>query len=153
MFCVVMETIPDQIDAVEGWLNPAEGRVLFALARQCTGRGAIVEIGSWKGKSTIYLARGSLGGSRTKIHAVDPHTGSPQHWETMGEVHTFEEFQRNIRAAKVDDLVVPHVDFSVAIARRFELPVEFIFIDGLHEYEGVKADFEAWFPKVLEGGI
>ena len=49
-------------------------------------------------------------------------------------------------------MVVPHVDFSTAVAQTFHQPVEFIFIDGLHEYEGVKDDFEAWFPKVMEGG-
>src|SRR5262245_20107139 len=148
-----MEAIQTQIEAVEGWLNPSEARVLFSLARRCTGRGVIVEIGSWKGKSTICLARGSQIGSRTEIHAVDPHTGSPQHREMLGEVCTFEEFKRNIRAAKVDELVVPHVDFSEAVARTFEAPVELIFIDGLHEYEGVKTYFEAWFPRVLDGGI
>lgn len=147
-----MDTIEHQTGAVEGWLNPSEGRILFQLARECTGKGVIVEIGSWKGKSTIWLGHGSHAGARPKIHAIDPHTGSPQHREAMGEVWTFEEFKRNIKAAKIDDLVVPHVDYSTEVAKSFEEPVEFIFIDGLHEYEGVKADFDGWFPKVINGG-
>src|SRR4051812_18955096 len=107
-----MNTVERLTAAVEGWLNPSEGRVLFRLASQCTGRGVIVEIGSWKGKSTIWLGKGSKMGKRAEIHAIDPHTGSPQHREALGEVWTFEEFKRNIKGAEIDDLVVPHVDFS-----------------------------------------
>src|SRR5436190_8046785 len=135
------------VQALDGWLHPKEGRLLFRLAQNCRGRGAIVEIGSWKGKSTIWLAHGSMAGCHAKIHAIDPHTGSPEHAERFGQVWTFEEFKQNIENAKVQHLVVPHVDFSTAVARVFNEPVEFIFVDGLHEYEGVRADFDAWLPK------
>ena len=141
-----------EVQALDGWLKPSEGRVLFCLARNCTGRGAIVEIGSWKGKSTIWLTHGSLAGSKTKVHAVDPHTGSPEHQEMFGQVWTFDEFKRNIANAGLTHAVVPEVDFSDSVARRFTEPVELIFIDGLHEYEGVKADFDAWYPRVIEHG-
>jgi len=147
-----MNTVERLTATVEGWLNPSEGRILFRLAKQCSGRGVIVEIGSWKGKSTIWLGKGSKTGKRAQIHAIDPHTGSPQHREAMGEVWTFEEFKRNIKNAEIDDIVVPHVNFSDAVAKEFEQPVELVFIDGLHEYEGVKTDFESWFPKVINGG-
>lgn len=147
-----MQTIEDVLTSVDGWLNPTEARLLYRLASQCKGRGAIVEIGSWKGKSTICLARGSLVGAKTKVHAVDPHTGSPEHSKAFGVVWTFDEFRRNIENAGMTEMVVPHVDFSDSAARKFDEPVEFIFIDGLHEYEGVKLDFDSWFPKVIEHG-
>lgn len=147
-----MQTIEDILTSVDGWLNPKEARRLYRLASECKGRGAIVEIGSWKGKSTICLARGSLTGGKAKIHAIDPHTGSPEHSKQFGAVWTFDEFRRNITAAGMDDMVIPHVDFSDAVARKFNEPVELIFIDGLHEYEGVKTDFDSWYPKVLEHG-
>jgi len=147
-----MKSIQAEVEAVDGWLNPEEGRLLYRLARRCKGRGAIVEIGSWKGKSTIWLSNGSLAGSHAKVHAIDPHTGSPEHSEMFGKVWTFEEFQRNIEQAGVTEVVVPHVDFSTAVAKTFSESVELIFVDGLHEYEGVRDDFEAWFPKVVNGG-
>lgn len=147
-----MQTIEDVLTSVDGWLNPTEARLLYRLASECRGRGAIVEIGSWKGKSTICLARGSLTGAKTKVHAVDPHTGSPEHSKEFGVVWTFDEFRRNIENAGMTEMVVPHVDFSDSAARKFDEPVEFIFIDGLHEYEGVKLDFDSWFPKVIEHG-
>ena len=145
--------IENKVDAVEGWLNLHEGRLLYRLARNCTGRGVIVEVGSWKGKSTIWMGLGSQAGHNVEIHAVDPHTGSTEHWKSLGRVWTFDEFRANVKAAGVDDVVVPHVDFSTTAAKKLAEPVEFIFIDGLHEYEAVKADFEAWFPKVVEGGV
>ena len=113
-----------------------------------------MEIGSWKGKSTIWISYGSKAGSNVKVHAIDPHTGSPEHSEMFGgKVWTFEEFQRNIENAKLKDMVVPHVDFSTSVAKTFNEPVEFIFIDGLHEFEGVRDDFEDWYPKVVQGGF
>lgn len=145
--------IESRVATVDGWLNPAEGRLLYRLAKGCSGKGVIVEVGSWKGKSTIWLGHGSRDGHNLRIHAIDPHTGSPEHQQNAAGVWTFDEFQRNIQAAGVSDLVAPHVDYSVAAAKGFNEPVEFAFIDGQHEYEAVKADFEAWFPKVIEGGI
>jgi predicted O-methyltransferase YrrM len=148
-----MKHVEALANPVEGWLHRDEGRLLYRLARRCTGRGAIVEIGSWKGKSTIWLSCGSRDGHGTKVHAIDPHTGSPEHSEMFRDkVWTFDEFQRNIAGAGVKDMVIPHVDFSTSVAKTFQEPVEFIFIDGLHEFEGVRDDFEAWFPKVVNGG-
>jgi len=82
---------------IDGWLTENEGRLLYRLAKNCRGHGAIVEIGSWKGRSTVWLGKGSMRGSRTKIYAIDPHIGSSEHQEENGEVWTFEEFKQNIR--------------------------------------------------------
>lgn len=148
-----MQTIDDVLTNVDGWLNPKEARLLYRLASQCRARGAIVEIGSWKGKSTVCLARGSLAGGKAVIHAIDPHTGSPEHSKEFGVVWTFDEFRRNIEKMGMNLMVMPHVDYSDAVAKKFNEPVELIFIDGLHEYEGVKIDFDAWFPKVIDHGV
>ena len=137
---------------VEGWLFNAEGALLYDLAQQCTGRGVIVEIGSWKGKSTIWLAKGTEAGSRVKVYAIDPHTGSEEHQNQQQQVWTFDEFKRNIAMAKVSDLVCPILKTSTAAASDFSQPVELVFIDGAHDYASVKQDFELWFPKVVEGG-
>jgi MMP 1-O-methyltransferase len=139
--------------SVDGWLTDAEAVLLFRLARQCTGRGAIVEVGSWKGKSTIALGHGSRAGSSALIHAVDPHVGSPEHKSMFGHVSTFDQFSENVARAGVSDLVRPIVRPSDEAARDFQHPVELIFIDGAHEYDAVKLDFDVWFPKVVEGGV
>lgn len=138
---------------VDGWLEDCEGELLFELAKGCEGRGAIVEVGSWKGKSTLWLAKGSMSGNRVKVLAIDPHTGSEEHHKAFGKVWTFDAFNETIASAGLQSVVFPLVKTSRDAAVDFEEPVELIFIDGAHDYESVKADFELWFPKVIEGGI
>jgi len=140
-------------DEVDGWLHDEEAELLYKLAKSCKGKGVIVEVGSWKGKSTIYLALGSKNGNKVNVYAVDPHTGSAVHKAWYGKVWTLEEFKDNIRRAKVDDVVISVVKTSEEAAKDFNEPVELIFIDGEHEYDFVKLDFDLWFPKVIEGGI
>jgi predicted O-methyltransferase YrrM len=135
-------------DGVEGWLAQAEGELLYKFAKKCSGRGVIVEIGSWKGKSTIWLARGSRAGNRIKIYAVDPHVGAPVNQHTS----TLADFNRNLQNAGISELVVPLVMTSIEAARTFAHAVEFIFVDGDHKYESVKLDFELWFPKLVKDG-
>jgi MMP 1-O-methyltransferase len=147
-----LEEVARRVDGIGGWLTPKEGRLLYELARRCSGRGVIVEIGSWKGKSTIWLASGSRRGAGVPVYAIDPHTAESDNLATQSPVPTFEEFSRNVRRAGVDDLVVPRVMTSAAAARDFTEPVELIFIDGAHDYASVALDFELWFPKVIDGG-
>ena len=126
---------------VRGWLTQDEARALFEAARGCTGRGVIVEIGSWKGKSTIFLARGSQLGAAVPVYAIDRHR-SPR----------FEVFLRNIRRAGVSDLVRPIRARSQDAADDFREPVELLFVDGAHDEQLVRSDFDKWVPKVIEGG-
>ena len=88
------------VEDVPGWLTRSEGKLLFNLAKSCAGRGVIVEIGSWKGKSTIWLAKGSQAGQNAKVYAIDPHAGTSEH-RRQGKISTFEEFERNISQAGV----------------------------------------------------
>jgi predicted O-methyltransferase YrrM len=148
-----IEEIKQCVDKVDGWLTDKEGELLYNFAKRCTGKGVIVEIGSWKGKSTIWLGKGSKKGPQVKIYAIDPHTGSTEHNEEYGKVWTFDEFQKNIKNAKVDDIVIPIVETSKEAAEKIDGPVELVFIDGAHEYSLVELDFRSWFPKMIDGGI
>ncbi len=141
------------LEKIDGWITDNELQLLFNLAKNCGGKGVIVEIGSWKGKSTICLASGSKIGSRTKVFAIDPHTGSKEHIVMFGKVNTFLEFKNNIKNAGVEDIVEPIVATSYETAKNFNKPIELIFIDGTHEYELVKLDFNLWFPKVINEGL
>jgi predicted O-methyltransferase YrrM len=137
-FAPVKELIKD----VPGWLSDEEGEALYELARQCTGRGVIVEIGSWKGKSTICLGLGSRAGKGVRIFAIDPHAD-----------YRHGEFKDNIERAGIADLVTPLKGLSQAVAGGFAEPIELLFVDGSHEEDDVREDFEKWVPKVVEGGI
>lgn len=84
----------------EGWLTDKEGETLYSLAKNCKGNGVIVEIGSWKGKSTIWIANGSKSGNKVKIYAIDPHTGSPEQQKENEKIWTFEEFKKKYKKCK-----------------------------------------------------
>jgi len=149
-----IEAVKEITKNISGWLTDAEEEFLYNAAKNCKGKGVIVEIGSWKGKSTIWLAKGSKAGNNVKIYAVDTHTGSSRYREKYGEVWTFEEFKENIKKTNVEDIIVPVVKTSEDAARDWdEKPIELLWIDGSHEYEMVKLDFDLWFPYLIEGGI
>ena len=136
---------------VDGFLTDNEGELLYSFAEKCTSNGAIVEIGSWKGKSTIWLGHGSKNGNGATVYAVDPHVVSQAH-RFYGNVRPFEEFTRNIKNAGVDDTVVPIVQTSETASKNFKACIELIFVDGAHEFQAVLLDFLLWFPKLVDGG-
>jgi predicted O-methyltransferase YrrM len=133
---------------IEGWLSEAQGRALFEAAAAATGRGAIVEIGSWKGRSTAWLAAGAkLAGRR--VYAIDRHSGARED----PAAHTLADFLHNIERAGVRHAVEPLVMSSAEAAVVVNGPVELLFVDGDHSYEGVKRDAEIWLPRIVEGGV
>ena len=132
---------------IEGWLSNAQGCALFRAAAATTGKGRIVEIGSWKGRSTAWLAAGArLSGAR--VVAVDPHTGSREDPDAA----TLAEFHANLARAGVAGHVEPLVMTSAEAARAFDAPIELLFIDGDHTYDAVRLDADLWLPKLVEGG-
>jgi MMP 1-O-methyltransferase len=129
------------ISDIPGWLTDEEGEALYDLARECTGKGVIVEIGSWKGKSTVCLGLGSQTGASVPIYAIDPHADT-----------RFGDFKTNVERAGIAELVTPIPSLSQPAADDFHEPIELLFVDGSHEYDLVLEDFEKWVPKVVEGG-
>ena len=97
-----------QIKSIDGFLTESEARCLYLLAQSCGG--TIVEIGSWKGKSTVCLALGSKAGDKGKVFAIDPHQGLS---DDCAQLHLPEKsesiFRENIKRAQVDDIVIPLV--------------------------------------------
>jgi predicted O-methyltransferase YrrM len=144
--------VRQRIEAIEGLLSEVEAKCLYQLARNCDE--AIVEIGSWKGKSTVCLALASKAGKRQKVFAIDPHQGLR---DNGAEIHQPEGteliFRKNIKRARVDDIVVPLVMKSEEAAKGWKEPVSLLFIDGAHDYENVRLDFNLWEPHLTEGGI
>ena len=127
---------------VEGWLTAAEAEVLYSLAQECPRDTVIVEIGSFKGKSTICLAKGAEAGSKAHIFAVDPHLEG-----TQGA------FLKNLEAAQVSARVTPVCKPSRDANQGWTQPIGLLFIDGNHEYTSVEEDFLLWSPYVVDGGV
>lgn len=146
---------------IEGYLHPLEGYTLMKLAAEGPGSGAIVEIGSFCGKSTCWLARGAKSVYREKVTTIDHFMGSPEH--QAGEMcecqvlkkegSLFPRFMENIRQMKVDDYVKPVVSSSEEAAKNWTGHIRLLFIDGDHSYEQSRKDFELWSPFVVMGGL
>jgi predicted O-methyltransferase YrrM len=133
------------LEGVEGWLTDEEAETLYTLARQVTGRGVIVEIGSFKGRSTICLGLGSRAGAGAMIYAIDPGHRGPRRSE---------EFAANVARAVVSDLVIPIAATSDEAYRTFEPEqIELLFIDGSHDYPQVMMDFAQWTSRLVDGGM
>ena len=148
-----LDQMHELVAGVSGWLARAEGELLYRLAKACPAGSAIVEIGSYEGKSTIWLGTGSVAGHRCPIYAIDPHTGSIPDKRCGDEIWTFDRFNANMRAAAVDDLVMPILATSDQASGDFDHPIGLIFVDGEHEYPFVLRDCREWLPKVIEGGV
>lgn len=148
-----LQSVRRLLEGVDGWLEDDEGAVLYRLARACRGRGAIVEIGSWMGRSTIWLASGARAAGCDPIYAVDPHVGAAEHRNQLDGGSSLQALLENVRHAGLEHHVEPVVSTSVEAGRAFSDPVELVFIDGNHEYEAALTDFQTWFPKVIRGGV
>lgn len=143
---------------IQGWLNDMQGYALYRLAREGEGTGAIVEIGSWMGRSTAWLAAGSAARGREHVHAVDTFDGGPalkadDYPILKQQGTTYHAFAENLENVGLFDHVEPIIaDSRTAAARWDGRPIRLLFIDGDHSYEAVKADLEAWLPLVISGG-
>jgi hypothetical protein len=141
---------------VRGWLRLPDAFLLFRLARARRAAGAVVEIGSAWGRSTICLAAGSRSVRGERILAIDPHTGDDWFLEETGQerIDSLAEFQANVDGAGLHDWVTPLVMTSEQAAReRPARPIRLLFIDGLHTLEGVERDIADWVPRVVPGGV
>lgn len=146
-------TLSMQIEDVQqlpGMLSKAEVECLFHLGQFNDCQGAIVEIGSWKGKSTVALALGAAQKHNEKVYAIDPHTVM---LEEGYITDTRSEFLNNLRLAGVADRVVPMIMTSEAAAQGWQKPVRLLWIDGDHRYASANLDFLLWEPHLAEGGI
>ena len=143
-----VETIKNNAKDFEGWLTSAESDVLFSTASTLSGRGCIVEIGSWCAKSLSYIAAGALScGFSNKIYSIDPFLTSKD--EPNGK---YETFVKNLKINGLLDYITHIKEKSQIAGTKFNDPVEFIFIDGFHKYDAVKRDFELFFPKIIDCG-
>ena len=128
-----------------------EGIFLYDTAKNCS-RGVIVEIGAWKGVSAIWLGSGSNAGNKMKVYSIDTFTGSQIHKKKYGNIETLTAFQKNIDDASLTDIICPIAKESEEAIKEWTEPIEFLWIDGNHEYESVKKDFSLWFSHLIKNG-
>lgn len=145
-----------QMKRIEGWLEEDEADLLIAATHAACrleqGRGAIVEIGSYCGRSTVVLANAARAfGDGARVHAVDPHNGrvGAADQGVQSVAPTLERFRSNIAAAGVADVVEVVQKFSWDVS--WSEPIALLFIDGLHDYANVARDFWHFEPWLAHG--
>ena len=156
--------LPSHFNSIKGFIDHNEGICLYNYALNSSKKGPILEIGSYCGKSTIYIATAAKKYSGC-VYSVDHHTGSEENqvgWEyhdielfdeETGRINSFPEFMRNLRKANLLDTVVPIVSDSSLVSRYWKIPLSMVFIDGGHTMEVAFNDFNNWKDKIIKGGI
>jgi predicted O-methyltransferase YrrM len=150
-------------EAATGFMPPAEGLALFDAAARYSSRGPVLEIGSYCGKSTIYLAAAASAAGQIVV-TVDHHRGSEEHqpgWDyhdpalvdpAAGRIDTLPRLRATLAAAGLEDHVVVVVGRSADVARLWATPLGLVFIDGGHTDAAAITDYESWAPWVAPGG-
>ena len=154
------QRLSEWFEPVQGYLRPEEGYALMLLAAHGSGQGEIVEIGSFLGRSTCWLAHGARSAGREKVTAVDHFLGSKEHQAGKGfecdalvkEGTTYNQFIENLRRMKLKGQVRPVRADSVTAAQAWKKLIRLLFIDGDHRYEAAKRDFDTWSGFVIPGG-
>ena len=157
----------DFADTVQGFMPRTEGLALFAHAHahaQSVPRATWLEVGAWCGKSAVYLgAAGEM--TSCVLYSLDHHHGSEEnqsgwaHFDAAlvdpadGRLNTLPTWQRTIALAGLESTVLALVGPSQIVAEHFAQPLDLLFIDGGHGEDVAWADYRAWTPKVVVGGL
>jgi predicted O-methyltransferase YrrM len=151
-------------EAAPGFMPPDEGLALYGLAERAAVRGPLLEVGTYCGKSTVYLAAAARRHGATVV-TVDHHRGSEKHqvgWEyhdaamvdpEVGRIDTLPTMRRTLYLAGLEDTVVAVVGRSATVAALWSTPLALVFIDGGHTEQAAQLDYAGWAPHVMPGGL
>ncbi|MEJ8545126.1 class I SAM-dependent methyltransferase [Brevibacillus borstelensis] len=141
-----------ELEAIDSWsaVKNDEGRYLAYLASIVPSHLSIVEIGSFQGRSTCYLASGSRYGHQAPVYAVDPWDLNFPDGITGDQLYA--NFQKNIQTIGVTALVHPLRGESARIVKGWNKPIGLLHIDDGHEYDMVLEEYHDWFPHIAENG-
>ena len=151
------------IDSIKGFLDPVEGRALYDIALEASRMGPCLEIGSYCGKSAVYLGSACRENGAI-LFSIDHHRGSEE--QQPGEAYfdpslfdfktftmnTLPFFRQTLAQAGLEETVVPIVSRSDVVARGWSTPLSLVFIDGGHAFETACRDYECWAGHIMPGG-
>jgi predicted O-methyltransferase YrrM len=147
-----------------GFMPDEEGTALHDAGLSAAAAGPLLEIGSWCGKSAVYLGDAAEAAG-TVLFCVDHHRGSEENqvgWEhhdptlvdpRTGRIDTLPRFRRVIEDAGLEGTVIAVVGESTIVAAYWHTRLGMVFIDGGHGETPAHADYDAWAPMVAGGGL
>lgn len=156
--------LPIDPKSVKGFLADREGAALYHYALQASRIGPCLEVGSYCGKSSLYLGaacqqQGSV------LYAVDHHRGSEEHQlgeeyhdpelfdTSVQKMDSFKAFRQTLETARLENSVVPIVAPSAVASKHWATPLGMVFIDGGHSEEAAQTDYRSWVGHIASGGI
>lgn len=136
---------------IEGWFNFPD---VYRHAVQTNNDAQFVEVGSWQGKSAVFMAVEIANANKNiRLYCVDPWEGSIEHKdeEVVKNGTLYETFLKNIESVK--HIITPVRLSSIDAALKFpDESLDFVFIDAAHDYQSVRQDLHVWLPKLKKGG-
>lgn len=156
--------LPIDINTVKGFLDPIEGEALYLYAKQYVRNDPCLEIGSYCGKSSVYLGS-AVKENGQKLYSIDHHKGSEE--QQPGEeyfdsdlinaegngIDTLPFFLETIEKSKLDKFVIPIVSTSEEAYQDLTLNFDMVFIDGGHSEKAAQKDYELWSQRITKGGL
>ena len=151
-----------EIKKIKGFMPNHEGMALCKWAEKFSKLGHILEIGTYCGKSSIYLSFGANKNNQY-VFTIDHHKGSEEHqinqeyfddeiYDNLNErVNTFPLLVENINKLKIKN-IVPIIGSSKEVSSCWKSKISMLFIDGGHSFESANSDYECWESKIINGG-
>ena len=151
------------VDSIKGFLDETEGDKLYEIGLAASQKGPCLEIGSYCGKSAVYLGT-ACKENNTVLYSIDHHRGSEEQQKgeayfdadlydaDLGCIDTFGLFRKTIEAFDLLDALVPMVCHSTVAARKWATPLSLVFIDGGHSFETAFNDYNCWSRHIMPGG-
>lgn len=132
-------------ERTEGMVSFDEAMLLYRLAVKVRS-GCIVEVGSYRGRSSVFLGKGSLDGANIPVYAIDPHKSFIGVLGGVFGPRDRTAFYRSMLDNDCSEIVSLINLSSECFAQSWSEPISLLWIDGDHSYAGVKRDFECWLP-------
>ncbi len=152
-----------KIEEIKGFMPNHEGEALMSWAKTFSKIGPLLEVGTFCGKSSIYLGLAAKEQNQV-VFTIDHHKGSEEHQlneeyfdseiydESLNSVNTFPLFLKNIRIFDLEDSVIPIVSSSASVAKGWNKNLGMVFIDGSHSLESATLDYDSWGSHIKNGG-
>lgn len=152
------------LSSTKGFLDKEEGEHLYQVALKASSLGPCLEIGSYCGKSSIYLGKACQANNQV-LYSIDHHQGSEE--QQPGEEYfdpdlfdystfkmdTLPFFRKTIHLAGLEDTVIPIVCKSETASISWATPLGLVFIDGGHSLESASLDYKSWAGHIVPGGM
>ncbi len=151
-------------DSIKGFIEHEEGEALYQYALEYSRTGDCLEVGSYCGKSAVYIGTAVKKNSRL-LYSIDHHRGSeeqqpdqeyydPDLINDYGDgINTLPFFIETLEKSELNETVIPIISSSEEAFKNLDGPFSMIFIDGGHSKEAAETDYRLWSSKLVNGGL